>query len=72
GCTTEVCDFRDKFEDLSHFNAVVLGVSPDNANKHTKFIDKHRLPFSLLVDDDQTVAAAYGVWVLSSVYGREY
>ncbi len=72
GCTTEACDFRDKFEDFSHLNAVVLGVSPDNANKHTKFIDKHGLPFSLLVDDDHTVAEAYGVWVLKKMYGREY
>ncbi len=72
GCTTEACDFRDKFEDFSHLNAVVLGVSPDDANKHTKFIDKHGLPFSLLVDEDHAVAEAYGVWVLKKMYGREF
>ncbi|MFJ7921640.1 thioredoxin-dependent thiol peroxidase [Lysinibacillus fusiformis] len=72
GCTTEACDFRDKFEDFSHLKAVVLGVSPDDANKHTKFIDKHGLPFSLLVDEDHAVAEAYGVWVLKKMYGREF
>ncbi|WP_144789117.1 thioredoxin-dependent thiol peroxidase [Lysinibacillus fusiformis] len=72
GCTTEACNFRDKFEDFSHLNAVVLGVSPDDANKHTKFIDKHGLPFSLLVDEDHAVAEAYGVWVLKKMYGREF
>ncbi|WP_421924989.1 thioredoxin-dependent thiol peroxidase [Lysinibacillus capsici] len=72
GCTTEACDFRDKFEDFSHLNAVVLGVSPDNASKHTKFIDKHGLPFSLLVDEDHAIAEAYDVWVLKKMYGREY
>ncbi|MGE7988386.1 thioredoxin-dependent thiol peroxidase [Lysinibacillus fusiformis] len=72
GCTTEACDFRDKFEDFSYLNAVVLGVSPDDANKHTKFIDKHGLPFSLLVDEDHAVAEAYGVWVLKKMYGREF
>lgn len=72
GCTTEACDFRDRFEDFSHLNAVVLGVSPDDANKHTKFIDKHGLPFSLLVDEDHAVAEAYGVWVLKKMYGREF
>jgi len=72
GCTTEACDFRDKHEDFSQLNAVVLGVSPDNAQKHTKFIDKHGLPFSLLVDEDHAVAEAYGVWVLKKMYGREY
>lgn len=72
GCTTEACDFRDKFEDFRHLNAVVLGVSPDNASKHTKFIDKHGLPFSLLVDEDHAIAEVYGVWVLKKMYGREY
>lgn len=72
GCTTEACDFRDKHEDFSHLNAVVLGVSSDDAKKHAKFIDKHGLPFSLLVDEDHAVAEAYGVWVLKKMYGREY
>ncbi len=72
GCTTEACDFRDKHEDFSQLNAVVLGISPDDAKKHTKFIDKHGLPFSLLVDEDHVVAEAYGVWVLKKMYGREY
>ena len=72
GCTTEACDFRDKHEDFSHLNAVILGVSPDDVKKHTKFIDKHGLPFSLLVDEDHAVAEAYGVWVLKKMYGREY
>lgn len=72
GCTTEACDFRDKHEDFSHLNAVVLGVSPDDAKKHAKFIDKHGLPFSLLVDEDHVAAEAYGVWVLKKMYGREY
>lgn len=72
GCTTEACDFRDKFEDFNHLNAAVLGVSPDDATKHTKFIDKHGLPFSLLVDEDHAVAEAYGVWVLKKMYGREF
>lgn len=72
GCTTEACDFRDKHEDFSQLNAVIIGVSPDNVQKHTKFIDKHGLPFTLLVDEDHAVAEAYGVWVLKKMYGREY
>lgn len=72
GCTTEACDFRDAYEDFSALNAVILGVSPDDEKKHTKFIDKHGLPFSLLVDSEHTVAEQYGVWVLKKMYGREY
>lgn len=72
GCTTEACDFRDAHEDFSSLNAVILGVSMDDAGKHTKFIEKHGLPFSLLVDADHEVAEKYGVWVQKKMYGREY
>ena len=72
GCTTEACDFRDAYEDFSTLNAVILGVSMDDANRHTKFIEKHGLPFSLLVDEDHKVAEDYGVWVLKKMYGKEY
>ena len=72
GCTTEAGDFRDAYTDFSDLNAVILGVSMDDANKHTKFIEKHGLPFSLLVDSDHTVAEQYGVWVLKKMYGKEY
>ncbi|MGM9943375.1 MAG: thioredoxin-dependent thiol peroxidase [Lysinibacillus sp.] len=72
GCTTEACDFRDAHEDFASLNAVILGVSMDDANKHTKFIEKHGLPFSLLVDAEHEVAEKYGVWVLKKMYGREY
>ena len=72
GCTTQACDFRDSYEDFSNLNAVILGVSLDNAAKHTKFIEKHGLPFSLLVDADHEVAEAYGVWTLKKNFGKEY
>lgn len=72
GCTTEACDFRDQYKNFSDLNAVILGVSPDTADKHTKFIDKYGLPFSLLVDEDHAVAEKYGVWVLKKMYGREF
>lgn len=72
GCTTQACDFRDRYEDFSDLNAIILGVSLDNAAKHTKFIEKHGLPFSLLVDHDHKVAQSYGVWTLKKNFGKEY
>ncbi|KYG91379.1 thioredoxin-dependent thiol peroxidase [Metasolibacillus sp. FSL H7-0170] len=72
GCTTEACDFRDAYKDFSELNAIILGISADDAKKHTKFIEKYNLPFSLLVDSDHSVAEAYGVWVLKKMYGREF
>ena len=72
GCTTEACDFRDAYEEFSDLNAVILGVSADDASKHTKFIEKYGLPFSLLVDDNHAVSESYNVWVLKKMYGKEY
>lgn len=72
GCTTEACDFRDAHESFDNLNAVILGVSPDGEKAHTKFIEKHGLPFSLLIDDEHKVSEAYGAWVLKKMYGKEY
>lgn len=71
-CTTEACDFRDSHESFAELNAVILGISTDDEKAHTKFIQKHDLPFSLLVDDQHEVSEAYGVWKLKKNFGKEY
>lgn len=72
GCTTQACDFRDRYEDFSKLNAVILGVSPDDEKSHQKFIGKHGLPFSLLIDNEHEVVEKYGVWKLKKMFGREF
>lgn len=72
GCTTQACGFRDHYPQIEAQNAVVLGVSPDGVKSHQKFKTKHNLPFTLLVDDQHSVAEAYGVWVEKSMYGKKY
>lgn len=72
GCTTEACDFRDRFERLTKAGAVVLGVSKDSAKSHRNFREKKALPFDLLVDADGTLCEAYGVWRLKKFMGREF
>ncbi len=72
GCTAEACSLRDNYQDLLDKGYAVLGVSPDDSKKHTKFIAKYSLPFGLLADTDQAVCNAYGVWVEKSMYGRKY
>ncbi len=72
GCTAEACSLRDNYQDLLDKGYAVLGVSPDDSKKHTKFIAKYSLPFSLLADTNQAVCNAYGVWVEKSMYGRKY
>ncbi len=72
GCTAQACQLRDHMSDLRALNATVLGVSPDDSRKHTKFIRKYELPFSLLVDTDHAICEAYGVWGQRSILGKKF
>lgn len=72
GCTTQACGFRDGISPLTKTDAVVLGVSPDSVKSHEQFINKFKLPFLLLADEDKKICSDYGVWVEKSMYGRKY
>lgn len=72
GCTAEACDLRDNYKTFQKKGYEILGVSPDTASKHLKFIAKYELPFSLLADEDHAVAEAYGAWGEKTLYGRKY
>jgi peroxiredoxin Q/BCP len=72
GCTKEACAFRDDFAAFKAKGAVVLGVSTDPVNAHAKFVEKYRLPFTLLADEDKKIVQAYGVWGEKSFLGRKY
>ena len=72
GCTKEACNFRDEFPKFSRLNAVILGVSPDSVESHTKFRDKYELPFDLLSDEKKEGVKKYYVWKEKSMYGKKY
>jgi len=72
GCTTEACNFRDDYAQYQQAGVVILGVSPDKPAKHTRFITKYQLPFTLLSDVDHEVCELYGVWGRKKFMGREY
>lgn len=70
GCTAQACGLRDVLGDIG--DAAVVGISPDTPAKQARFDDKYGLRFPLLADEDHQVAAAYGVWVERSMYGKRY
>ena len=72
GCTREACSFRDDRARMERANAVVLGVSRDDADSHQRFAQKFGLTFPLLSDPDAAVCKAYGVYKQKSMYGRTY
>src|SRR5216117_1713824 len=72
GCTKEACAFRDEFAEFKQKGAVVLGVSTDPVKAHARFVEKYKLPFTLLADEDKKIVQAYGVWGEKTFMGRKY
>ena len=72
GCTTEAKDFSEYADEFQKLGADIIGVSPDSAKSHCKFIDKHDLSIQLLTDPEHKVIKAYGAWRLKKFMGKEY
>ena len=72
GCTAEACSLRDNYDALVAAGYNVVGVSKDSAASHTKFIEKHSLPFTLLADTTTEMQQVFGVWAEKKLYGRTY
>jgi thioredoxin-dependent peroxiredoxin len=72
GCTKEACAFKDHFAAFKKKGVVVLGVSVDPVKSHQKFVDKYKLPFPLLSDEDKKIVNAFGVWGEKTFMGRKY
>jgi thioredoxin-dependent peroxiredoxin len=71
GCTKQLCQFRDQWNQVRARSVEVFGVNPQSATKHDKFRQKYHFPFPLLVDQGQKVAELYhanGIIVKRTVY----
>ena len=67
GCTTEACSFRDDYKLYREKGIVVIGVSLDTVESHSKFSEKYALPFAILSDKSKEAARAYGVLGMGSL-----
>ncbi len=72
GCTKEACAFRDNDAAFKKADAAVWGLSPQGPASKAAFRAKYGLPFTLLADEDHTVADAYGAWGEKTNYGKTY
>lgn len=70
GCTTEAQDFRDLLSEFQAKGYNVAGISPDSAESHCNFIEKHDLTFPLLTDADTTFLEEIGAYGEKKLYGR--
>jgi thioredoxin-dependent peroxiredoxin len=60
-CTRQFCSYRDRSDDMSALDAVVVGISHQDMASHEAFSQHHGLTVPLLADVDRDVARAYGV-----------
>ncbi|TYC65549.1 thioredoxin-dependent thiol peroxidase [Stappia sp. BW2] len=72
GCTKEAIAFTEQTDAFAKLGVTIIGLSPDTAAKHDKFIAKHNLAIRLGADTEKEAAEAYGVWVEKSMYGKKY
>ncbi|WP_332405165.1 thioredoxin-dependent thiol peroxidase [Vibrio metschnikovii] len=72
GCTVQAQGLRDIQAELAAHNVVVLGVSVDPVARLGKFIERDKLNFSLLSDEDHQLADQFGVWGEKKFMGKTY
>jgi peroxiredoxin Q/BCP len=72
GCTAEACDLRDNYERFLSLGYKVVGVSKDSEKSHKGFIEKHKLPFTLISDINGDILNSYGAWGRKRFMGKEY
>ena len=70
GCVKEACSFRDANAELRAAGVEVLGVSADSLKSHRRFVEKYKLNFPLLSDEEMTVSTAYGAWGEKTAWGK--
>ncbi|MCS7062693.1 MAG: peroxiredoxin [Methylacidiphilales bacterium] len=70
GCTRQACAFRDLYSSFAAIPVTLCGISPDSTASHARFAEKYQLPFTLLSDENKTIAQAYGTYVQKKLYGK--
>lgn len=67
GCSTEACDFRDHFQQLRGAGAErVLGLSSQDTDYQAEVVERLRLPFSMISDENLRLADTLGLPTFSA------
>ena len=59
-CTKQFCSYAERAEDMSALDAKVVGISAQDVDSHSKFVNENGIPVPLLADTDKKVAKSYG------------
>ncbi len=58
------------YGEFQKLDTVVLGVSPDSAASHRKFIEQIKIPYTLLCDPDKKMMTKYDAFGEKKMYGK--
>lgn len=71
GWTKEAVSFKESLHTLEELNTIVFGISKDSLKSHDKFIEKHKLNYILLSDEEKVVCSLYDVLKEKNMYGKK-
>ncbi|RYG64933.1 peroxiredoxin, partial [bacterium] len=71
GCTVEVCNFRDLWQEFQELGVTILGVSRDSIRTHQNFIKKSEVPYLLLSDEKRELIGGFGLIINALMYGKD-
>ncbi len=58
-CSAQLCEIRDSWDAFTVAGVQVFGINPFSEASHRRFAESRKLPFRLLVDPGNRVAALY-------------
>src|SRR5262249_25220463 len=70
GCTKQACGFRDAMDKFTEKGVEVVGISGDAVKNHQLFKKEFKLNFTLLSDENGSVAKKFGVPTRPGVNGQ--
>jgi len=71
-CSEDACEMRDNYAEFEDNGLAVIGVTRDSVASVKKFAEKNNLPFSILADEQTSVAKAYDAFGDKSYKGKEF
>jgi len=71
-CTTEMCSFRDSWDEISKLGAQVIAISNDGPFANKAFAEKHNLNFPILGDYKSKTIRDYDILMPHLLHIKDY
>jgi peroxiredoxin Q/BCP len=72
GCDACARSIRDNYQIFEKNTIPVFGVSGQPLKTRVRYKEKFNLPYTLLLDEDNSLSKKFGVYVKKKTFGREY